>query len=196
MKHRISSDDCYVSSEFTCFLQTIRVYFLINHEWDDFSSLSLFDVPSPFIFWLMIRHVCGQVSLGRDCSSLMCPTSCWGGLWLGLASQLECLASPWETLSFLSSLSLFDQSFPTFVSNCSSSSSDTVLTVSSECWLLFYETGFQVVRPGSLTPWRFPCLGVVHAYIWLFRKDSFGGMSRINRRRIKYWTITMVVGGV
>ena len=195
MKHRLSSNDCYVFSEFPCFLQTIRVYFPINHEWDNFSSLSAFYVPSPFTFWLMIRHVCGQVSLGRDCSSLMCSTSCWGVLWLGLASRLEFLASLWETLLFSLSLSLFDKLFPSFVSNFSSLSSDMVLTVSPECWLLCFETSFQVVKPGNLTSRRCPRLGVVHADIRLFRKDSFGGILRINRRRIKYQTITMLVGG-
>ena len=127
-----------------------------------FLSLSSFDVPSLFTFWLIIRHVCGQVSLGRDCSSLMCPSSCWGGVLLGSSGRLECLASSWGTLSFSLSSSLFDQSFPSLVSNCSSSSSDTVLTVSSEFWSSFFETGFQVVGPGNLTPsemsssWRGP----------------------------------------
>ena len=109
-----------------------------------FSNLSSFDVPSPFTFWLMILHVWEQVSLGRDFSILMCPASCCGGLWLVSASWLDFLELSWETPLFLLSLLLSDQCFLSFVSNFSSSSPDTVLTISSECRLLF-EAGFQVV---------------------------------------------------
>ena len=86
---------------------------------------------------------------------------------------------------FSSSSFLSEKSFPSCVSNFSSSSSDTVLTVSSECLFLF-ESGFQLVGSGNLTPQRFPRLGVVHADIGVFQKDSFGGTLRINWRRIKY----------